>query len=233
MSKIDLQAALRKNPEYSEAKLILGRLLLSEENYTSALAIFDKLVNDPNESIASEAWIEKGRIFYFSDDFPEAIDAFNLAVQKDSSNGMAWYYRGLVKSRFFSPSGETQNYNFPFLDLSQALSDFTDCIKCLPLMADAYFQRAMVHFNRFDDKNGMKDLNKAIDLAPNYIYYYQARAHQHILMRRYQEALLDLNYSISRNSKEPDAYIERAGLYKILGRFAEAKSDSLKAAGLD
>jgi tetratricopeptide (TPR) repeat protein len=225
----DLELSLNKNPYNNEAKLILSKILLSEDNYSKALQLLAEVAKDVNSRLASDAWIETGRIHYFSENYDDAIEAFSQAVAKDSSNAMAWYYRGLVKSRFFTPSGETDSVYYPFLDFEEAYVDFSQCIILMPDLADAYFQRAMVHFNRFDDRSGLMDINKAIELAPNYTYYYLARAHQHFLMKRYDDALTDLNFSILKNPKDPNAFIERSQLHKILNHPREADIDSIEA----
>jgi tetratricopeptide (TPR) repeat protein len=144
---------------------------------------------------------------------------------------MAWYYRALLRSRFFTPRGLTADASnsFPFLDFEKAESDLNSCLELMPDLADAYFQRAMVHFNRFDDENGMKDINHAIELAPAYIYYYIGRAHQHLLMGRFDLAFSDLDYAISKNPNEFSAYAERSLVYKALGKNKQAAEDSLKA----
>jgi tetratricopeptide (TPR) repeat protein len=229
LAKRDLYSSLMKNPNNSEAKLILSKILINENQYKEALQLLNEVENDKNLRLSSDAFIEIGRLHYFSKDYHHAIAAFSKAVSKDSSNAMAWYYRGLVKSRFFTPSGETDSLFYPFLDFERAYIDFSQCILLMPDLADAYFQRAMIHFNRFDDRSGLIDINKAIELAPNYTYYYLARAHQHILMKRYENAMEDLNFSILKNPKDPNAFLERSQLYRILNMPNEAKKDSIEA----
>lgn len=145
---------------------------------------------------------------------------------------MAWYYRGLLFSRFFTPEGETGIANYPFLDFIASIRDYSTCIDLQADFADAWFQRAEVRFNMFDDSTGLRDINEAIRLEPKYSYYYSARAHQHVLKGRLQAALSDYNQSISLNQNDPDAFLGRAETYQKLGMLNEAKRDRKAASSI-
>lgn len=231
LAKLDFHRAISLNPENYFAKLSLGKLYFNEDSIQNAERQFISVATNAGYKEKSEAYIELGRIKYFHNDFAEALSAFTKAINSDSSNAMAWYYRALLRSRFFTPNGLTEDLSssYPFLDFEKAESDLNTCIELMPILADAYFQRAMVHFNRFDDENGMKDINQAIELAPAYIYYYIGRAHQHLLMERFDLAISDLDHAISKNPNESSAYAERSVVYSTLGKNKQAYQDSLKA----
>jgi tetratricopeptide (TPR) repeat protein len=220
------------NPNWAEARLEMARIQLIQKDTVNAGSSFRMLHSNSNKRIASDAWIESGRMHYFSDQFPSSINALNQAVKSDSSNYMAWYYRGLLFSRFFTPEGETGIANYPFLDFNAAIRDYSRCIDLQADFADAWYQRAEVRFNMFDDSTGLRDINEAIRLEPKYSYYYSARAHQHVLKGRLQAALTDYNQSISLNQNDPDAFLGRAETYHKLGMHKEAKRDSMAARNL-
>ena len=229
LAEVDLNSALKLNVHYDEARLLLGSLRLAADDTVTARIQFEHVLASSQIRLSSDASIELGRMHYFAKDFESGIKDFDQAILRDSTNFMAWYYRGLVRSRFFNPSGITSEINYPFLDFDQALGDFSRCIDLKPDLADAWFQRAMVHFNKFDDEQGMQDINQAIALAPKYIYYYIGRAHQHVLKGRFELALVDINKAIAQNPKESSAYFERSLVYKAIGRNMESKADSLTA----
>lgn len=226
----DFHKALEINPHLGEAKLELGRLQLRANDTTAACKAFRELLHSQPARITSDAWIELGRNAYFSDQFPRAIVSMNKAVQTDSSNHMAWYYRGLLYSRFFTPEGETRPAYYPFLDMPLAIHDFSECIRLQPDFADAWYQRAMVHFNQFNHVQGMRDINEAIHLEPHYSYYYSARAHQFFVAGNTQSALNDYASAISYNALDPETFIGRAEVWEKMGQKEKAKSDRMAAA---
>lgn len=228
----DYKRVLEINPNWAEARLEMARIQILQNDTSLACRSFRMLHSNSNKRIASDSWIETGRMHYFSDQFPSAIAALNQALNKDSSNYMAWYYRGLLFSRFFTPEGETGIANYPFLDFDLAIRDFTNSIDLQSDFADAWFQRAEVHFNMFNDTIGLRDINEAIRLEPKYSYYYAARAHQHVLKGRLQAALADYNQSILLNQNDPDAFLGRSETYHKLRMHKEAKQDSMAARNL-
>ena len=229
----DYKRVMEINPNWAEARLEMARIQILQKDTSLAGKSFRMLHSNSNKRIASDAWIETGRMHYFSDQFPSAINALNQAVKIDSSNYMAWYYRGLLFSRFFTPEGETGIANYPFLDFNAAIRDYSRCIDLQADFADSWFQRAEVRFNMFNDTAGLRDINEAIRLEPKYSYYYAARAHQHVLKGRMKDALNDYNKSISLNQNDPDAFLGRAETYHKLGMHKEAKRDSMAARNLD
>jgi tetratricopeptide (TPR) repeat protein len=230
LAELDIQKAIKINPNYHEAYLVMGKIRLSADEDTSAAAgYFGKVFESPSTKLVSDAWIEIGRMRFFAEKIPAAIDAFTRAIQTDSSNAMAWYYHGLSLSRFFTAKGETGETTYPYLDFERAIFDFNKTIELEPDLADAWFQRAMVRFNQFNDTLGMADVNKAIELAPAYSYYYLGRGHQHMLKNRFALALADFNKAIQRGAKDPNAYEERSILYKAMGNYPAAAADSIKA----
>jgi tetratricopeptide (TPR) repeat protein len=226
----DFKQALVLNPNCDAARFDLARLQIIYNDTTNAGISLRQLIQSNTSRIRSDAWIETGRMQYFSNQFPLAIYSLNQAVKADSSNHMAWYYRGLLFSRFFTPEGEIGVANYPFLNFPAAISDFGQCIRIKPDFADAWYQRAVVYFNQFDEQRGMPDINQAIRLEPKYSYYYSARAHQHSVSGRLQDALNDYNSSVTLNALDPEALLGRAEVWEKLGQKSNAEKDRQAAA---
>jgi tetratricopeptide (TPR) repeat protein len=226
----DFKQALLLNPKCDDARLDLARLQIIYNDTTNAGISLRQLIQSNTSRIRSDAWIETGRMQYFSNQFPLAIYSLNQAVKADSSNHMAWYYRGLLFSRFFTPEGEIGVANYPFLNFPAAISDFGQCIRIKPDFADAWYQRAVVYFNQFDEQRGMPDINQAIRLEPKYSYYYSARAHQHSVSGRLQDALNDYNSSVTLNALDPEALLGRAEVWEKLSQKSNAEKDRQAAA---
>jgi tetratricopeptide (TPR) repeat protein len=229
LAELDVQKVIQLNPNYHQAYLVLGSLRLAADDTTNAVLNFKRALESSDKRIVSNTYIELGRMRYFAEKYQTALNCFGDAIEADSSNSMAWYYHGLSKSRFFTAKGETGDIIYPYLDFDRAKDDFTKTISLSPELADAWFQRSMVYFNQFNDSAGMIDINRAIELAPAYSYYYLGRAHQHLNMGRLNEALNDVNTAIERGDKDPNAYEERAIVYKQLGNTKASEQDSLQA----
>jgi tetratricopeptide (TPR) repeat protein len=229
LSRLDLLKALELNPGNDSAKLSIGRLEFNSGNDSAAAYWYNQVKASVNLRLSAEGYTELGRLNYFNKRFSQAIACFDSAITRDSGYAMAWYYRGLSRSRFFDPSGRTDTISYPFLDFQSALHDFDKSLQCDSSLADAHFQIATVHFNMFNDSLGMPRLNKAIAMEPAYIYYLTARAHQHIRMKRFDEALDDINEAININSNEPEVWFERAYYHSETGRIRSAKADSAQA----
>jgi tetratricopeptide (TPR) repeat protein len=226
MARIDFLRAIEINPVNYPAMLGLGKLEFNNGNEIEAGKWFSQVTKAKNPRLASDAYIELGRLSYFGKDYPNALQHFNTALNKDSTNSMAWYYRGLLKSRFFDPRGRTDTIKYPYLDFNQALIDFNKALSFDSNLADAYFQKAMVYFNLFNDASGMPEIDKAIEKAPAYVYYYIARAQQHTSMKRFDEALNDINNAININSSEPEVWFIRGYYHTSIGKYSSAKADS-------
>lgn len=98
----DYKRVMEINPNWAEARLEMARIQILQNDTSDAGKSFRMLHSNSNMRIASDSWIETGRMHYFSDQFPAAIFALNKAVKIDSSNYMAWYYRGLCSPAFYT-----------------------------------------------------------------------------------------------------------------------------------
>ena len=67
------------------------------ERFDEAVATFDKLIElEPSDVTA---YLTKGAALYWSGKYPEAIDALNNVVKRDSDDGAAWYYKACCESK--------------------------------------------------------------------------------------------------------------------------------------
>jgi len=85
--------------------------------------------------------------------FSEAIDSFDLALELDSSNADAWYFKGLVLSNGLGKYDE-------------GIAAFDKALESRPSYADAWINRGMALGNagRFDES--ISSFDKAIEINP-------------------------------------------------------------------
>jgi tetratricopeptide (TPR) repeat protein len=224
----DLKEANQMNPNNSEAKLELGRYYVLVEDTLNATNILTQVANGKSNS-SSDAFIELGKINYFKDKFELSISNFTDAIEEDSSNYLAWYYRAIMRSTFYDKDESSTQSLFKYLDFNQAINDYKRAISIRNNFADAWYRMGLVYLNKFDEPNGIKAINQAIALEPINSYYYIGRADFYARKEEYQKAIKDYCTAIEIAQNDPTSYEGRALCYKALGNTELFKEDFKKA----
>jgi tetratricopeptide (TPR) repeat protein len=188
----DYESALKRPDSCTIALLEKGQVLAELGDTTAALAVFRTLKATGNAHLQSEAWIESARHAFYHDRFDESLDHLNRAVTHDPSNALAYYYRGYLRSRFFDPDGSAGAAPFRLFSFDTSYADFSQCIAIDPRFADAWYQRGVVQLNRFRDAEGLRDIDRAIQLDPMVAGYYSGRAEYFERKGQWQNALNDI-----------------------------------------
>ena len=194
----DLKVAEKKWPQSKEISFKLGLAYWENNDSVKARQTFNK-IKDTQGRLGSDTWIEMSRMLYFQDQFENALAALNMAVEKDTANAMAYYYRGYLQSRFRDDDGTAPEKVFALFNFERALSDFDRSIKLDSKFPDAYYQRGLVHLNMFNNSKGLEDVAKAISLDPLNAYYYTGRAEFYIRIKDYEYAISDLKMALKLN----------------------------------
>lgn len=194
----DLKAAEKKWPQSKEVSFKLGLAYWENNDSIEARQTFVK-IKDTQGRFGSDTWIELSRMLYFQDQFENALAALNKAVEKDTSNAMAYYYRGYLQSRFRDDDGTAPEKAFALFSFERALSDFNRSIGLDASFPDAFYQRGMVHLNMFNNSKGLNDVAKAISLDPSNAYYYTGRAEFYMRIKEYKNAISDLKMALKLN----------------------------------
>ena len=194
----DLKVAEKKWPQSKEVSFKLGLAYWENNDSVKARQTFNK-IKDTQGRLASDTWIEMSRMLYFQDQFENALAALNMALEKDTANAMAYYYRGYLQSRFRDDDGTAPEKVFALFNFERALSDFDRSIKLDSKFPDAYYQRGLVHLNMFNNSKGLEDVAKAISLDPLNAYYYTGRAEFYIRIKDYENAISDLKMALKLN----------------------------------
>ena len=102
-------------------------------------------------------------------------------------------------------------------------------------MSDAkkYFDSALTKHNRGDYTGAISDLDKAIELDPNYAPAYYNRGVAKAELKQYSEAIADYDKAIELDPRSASAYYNRGVTKYNLKEYSEAIADYDKAIELD
>lgn len=225
---LDLQTANQRFPDCGDAALELARLRKQLNDTLQALHLLNKLVKQ-SDSLAAEALIERALLRFMQDRFEASRLDLELAIRTDSLNAMAWYYKGYLHSRFFDPDGSSGQAPFALFSFNQSLYDYTVAIRLMPQFADAWFQRGLVHLNRFNDSLGLADLRQAIRLDPTNGSYHTGRAEYYQRIGNTSAAISDADSALRLNPNDFTALEVRAAARSKLGDLPGAQSDASRA----
>lgn len=141
-------------------------------------------------------------------------------------------------------------------DFDNALADLNRTIERDSVFFPAYFMRAAIHYKQIeyrkrdtqyeieqpDDKKLQvraldyamvrDDLDKVIQLAPDFVYAYYNRGNIYAVMKDYRAALVDYNKAIELDPRFSDAYYNRGLTNVFLGNNNEGVQDLSKAGEL-
>lgn len=217
LAESDLTQISPQSQSYPEASLLLGNIYVQSGDTLSAISHFKRIANEKGK-FASEALIELGRLSYFSENNALAFDYFNQAVSKDSSYYLAYYFRGLIQSRFYNGKGIPTKEIQEYLNFNAAEHDYSNAILLNPEYDPAWFQRGVVRWNMFQDSSGLNDVNKAIELNPKDGAYLQGRASYYVIKKQYSQAIQDINHAIELNPYDPQSFRDRAHINQQLNK---------------
>jgi tetratricopeptide (TPR) repeat protein len=103
-----------------------------------------------SEKPSAEPFITAGKTQLDTHSYPEALAEFTKAVEADSTNADAYYYKGLAESRLG-------------MDM-KALRSYNRCLELDSLYARAYADRGGLRVMNQDFKGAVPDLMRALEL---------------------------------------------------------------------
>ena len=164
------------------------------------------------ESEEAIHYFARGLDFYLVQDLEAAINDFTQAIIADGTLWLSYYARAVVRhkqmemQRADSESGVEHTLSSP--------TDF------------------MVDTRLNDYQLILADLNKAIDLAPDFAYTYYNRGNVLSGLKDYRAAIVSYNEAIALEPRLAEAYYNRGLTYIFLGENARGVADLSKAGEL-
>jgi tetratricopeptide (TPR) repeat protein len=141
------------------------------------------------------------------------------ALSLDANNPLVYYARGFLHQR----AGETD----------PAIADFTRAIELDATFGRAYYQRGMLlGYPKNDQAAKQRDIDRAIELAPDFIAARMDRAYTRYYASDLAAALPDVDHVLSLNPKQSQALYLRALVYEGQNRAADARRDFDAAAAI-
>jgi tetratricopeptide (TPR) repeat protein len=196
-------AAVKLDPKYPLAMLLLGATYLELDNKKQALTCFDKLVALEPDNLT--AYIDRGLCRLETGSFESGIKDLSLVLEHAPECYKAYYWRGEC-----------------YLSLQQAKTGLADFKKAIEIMqgkmATAYAR-----------KNADYRKNLGIFLVSSF----SASAHAYEKLGDLPKAIENMTYAVNESRLAPNSLAEllpeRAELYKKAGRTEEMHRDLLSA----
>lgn len=165
------------------------------------------------------AYNNRGNIYFCSNNFTQAMNDFNKAIEINP-----WY------ADAYNNRGEAYNSVGKY---AMAISDLNKTIELNPKNENAYTNRGEAYYNLGNYAQALKDVNKAIELNPQFVKAYNTRGITYANSGNYQKALNEFNMAIALDPEYADAYYNSGLVYQRLGNSEKALLYLNKAAELN
>lgn len=153
--------------------------------------------------LKSKEWMDKGVALMNTENYKQALSAFNQATEINPTNSWAHIDKGWALNSLG--------------DYYQALKEFNIASDIDPKNPYIYVNKGMSYNHLEDYRQALLEQDKAINLDPNISWSYFVRGWAHIGLGNFDQALLDLNKAAQLDSKNPYVYNMRAWAHNGLG----------------
>jgi tetratricopeptide (TPR) repeat protein len=186
-SKKNAEEAIREIDRLKkELKLVKGNTK-QEGDYASAIS-----------NLSAADWFDRGKAFTQSQNYMDAIEAFNRAIKLNPKDALAYAGRGIA----YYGLGRYQ----------LALSDFSMEIELNPNYAQAYVNRSSVYGALGDYQLALNDANKAIELNPKSAAAYSNRGSAYIKLGENNRGIDNFKRAAQLGQKEAQEYLKSRGI---------------------
>lgn len=178
-------------------------------------------------------------------DAEKQLADFSAAIETDPSNVEAWQARGLYylskdqdekAAEDFSKLLESDGDNLGALNaLAEALTNLKKydealklidrVIKSRPMASLGYTARARIQILKGDEKAGLEDLNKALEMEPRDVAALLMRARYYYSQKKFTEAKADVEKALSLRPGMVQGILMRAVVAAEQGKYDEAIAD--------
>jgi len=192
--------ALKKIEELQSAQTTTRNSQSQKKEYSKAI-----------DALASKEWLEKGVALMSQERYPEALAAFNKAVELDPTS--VWAH---------IDSGWAQN---TLGDYDRALTAFNRAADIDPRNPYIYVNRGMSYNSLGDYQRALLDQEQAIKLDANNAWAYIGRARAYLGIGNFHQALTDLDRAAKLDPGNSFAYSTRVWAHNALGNHRLAADD--------
>ncbi len=231
--------------------ILMGRIDLSEENYSDAMYNFNKaIIAKPNDF---EGYFLRGIAKYSLNDYIGAVSDFSKTIEVHPLYVRAYLYRGIANDRLGNYADAKKDYmkaisldpydselhiamgstKLHLNEFESAIASFDTAIIIHPNNANAYINRGIAnrYLERLDD--AIADLNKAVYYDFFNIEALVRRGMIQMEREQYQDALLDFNNAIKMDNNNPIIFFNRGTVFLNIGDTIAALKDYERVNNLD
>ena len=228
-----------------------GNQLWRLEKYEEALAAFDRAIKIKSDFY--QAWYSRGQVFLYLEKYSEALEAFEKAIQESQGKfALSWRGKSLAlinlqrylealtsieKAISLSPNDflvlvyqgillQTQER------YQEAIMAYDKAIKINP-HPWAYNNRSFVRAKLGDKEGALADVNKALEINPDYAESYLQRSSIRSEWGDKEGTLADVNKALEIDPNYADAYFSRGIHLYYFGNRSEGIADLGKAIKLN
>ncbi len=214
----DAQATIKIDPKNRQAHFILGEVLSGQQKYDRALKEYQTVLKAEPGNL--EAF--RGEVFctYFMGNEKEAFNMVDNAIEKDKSQSMYFYVRGVLNN-------SREKYSRALDDLNKAL-DLNPGDNAF----NVYLNRGVAYIGVEENDHARDDLTKAIELQPDNASAYHSRGRLYYNMKQYDDAVKDFTRSIELNPNNDVTYYNLGMAYYRLEDFKNACENFRKSCSM-
>jgi tetratricopeptide (TPR) repeat protein len=240
--------AIKFNNKNTTALHSLGRIYEDNGDYANAKILYSQAID--SDSTFALGYRSLGYIKYKLDDLSGAIEDYEKSIRLDSLNSTAFSNSAFIfeklknfnKARSFYYKAIKLNANHfgdmaRLADLEFDLKNYDSCfILCRRVIGhltenkdSPYGTLGLYYIVHEQWDSAIVNLNKAINLKPNWSHYYNNRGYSLAGQKKYSSAIKDYDKAIQLDSLNSSNVLNRADSYYLLGEFEKANRDYSKA----
>ncbi len=236
----DVETSILYDPEYCNAQNLLGLIYNNTDNTDSAFLAFESARNCDVE--ASLYPFNMAYMRYKSQEYEEAIEYFNEALEKGSTDISIYNYLGNsydvvgkyeesidAHTRYIegNPEDYVGFYNrglvyYHMKDYLKAINDFEQSAVIEDSDPDIYLKLAQCHRGLEQNEQAKSYFDEAISMNPENAEYFDARASFYASIEEYEKAIED-------SQKSLQLYPEDCNVYMLISKWYDALGDDNKA----
>ncbi len=163
----------------------------------------------------AKKFFKTGEDFVEAENYKDAIDQFNKAIELDSDFEDAYLERAKAKEKLG--------------DLKEAAEDYKRLAAIDAGESEYFFNWGRIYYQLEMYKECLDPLNKAINEDKKYHKALQIRSKAYIRLDSFTMAIRDCNLAIDIEKKNPENYYNRAVAYDSLNEYALAEADLKQA----
>ncbi|MFK8043897.1 MAG: tetratricopeptide repeat protein [Crocinitomicaceae bacterium] len=188
---------------------LLGLILLSKEDYTTALVWFNEAI--ASDSTQSISFYNRGVCYRFLDETDLALQDMNKSIELNNQQQAAFFKRALIRKE----QG----------DLQGSIVDYKEAISLDSAYEDAIYNRSFTYKILGDFLNAEKDIDYLINTSENRPEYWNMKGNLQVLHGDIEGSLDSYNTAISLKYDYSDAFYNRGIAYLLLNRTTRACGD--------